>query len=232
MRVGEVLGATRSDLTLPADLGGTIWFALLSIAEPKTRFRAARHQVARLDQPDLLRVVTMAFGHYAPERRLWPFSPSTLRSRFSAVVKALSLDRLPGGKQLDLGSLRAGGATWLLHQTENSELVRRRGRWLNHRSMEIYVQEVAALHFFSTVPAVAKTKVLSLLEGFQNLLFRAEALQRAGVPPAVWFNLFRLGSQPQWLERLGVAKIALGILPGATSDSGAKQKLPVAAWLA
>ena len=228
MRVGEVLGATRSDLTLPADLGGTIWFALLSIAEPKTRFRAARRQVARLDQPDLLRVVAMAFGHYAPERRLWPFSPSTLRSRFSAVVKALSLDRLPGGKQLDLGSLRAGGATWLLHQTENSELVRRRGRWLNHHSMEIYVQEVAALHFLSTVPAVAKTKVLSLLEGFQNLLFRAEALQRAGVRSISFAWVSSRNGWKGWVWRKSLWAYYQELLQTLVQN----RSCTVAAWLA
>lgn len=43
----------------------------------------------------------------------------------------------------DLASLRPGGATLLL-RTEDLELIRRRGRWLSSRVMEIYLQEVMA----------------------------------------------------------------------------------------
>ena len=51
LRIGETLAATRADLLLSGDVEDTCGYALLSIAEPKTRFKAARHQVARLDQP-------------------------------------------------------------------------------------------------------------------------------------------------------------------------------------
>ena len=47
-RIGEVLQATRQSLILPEDVGWTVKFAMLQISEPKTRFRTARHQVARL----------------------------------------------------------------------------------------------------------------------------------------------------------------------------------------
>ena len=60
-RIGEVLGANRKHLVLPGDLGRTIQYCLLQIQEPKTRFKAARHQVAKLDQPQLLKVVEAAF---------------------------------------------------------------------------------------------------------------------------------------------------------------------------
>ena len=46
LRIGETLAATRADLLLPGDVEDTCGYALLSIAEPKTRFKAARHQVA------------------------------------------------------------------------------------------------------------------------------------------------------------------------------------------
>ncbi|CAK9023992.1 unnamed protein product, partial [Durusdinium trenchii] len=87
-RIGEVVAAKRSDLVLPVDTGGALWTVMLRVGEPKTRFRAARHQLARLDWQDLV-------GG-------------------------------PLGRPLDLGSLRAGGATHLLMVTEDSELVRRR----------------------------------------------------------------------------------------------------------
>ena len=43
---------------------------------------------------------------------------------------------------LDLSSFRPGGATWLPQASDNPELVRRRGRWLSPKVMEIYLQEV------------------------------------------------------------------------------------------
>ena len=78
-RIGKLLAASRSDLVLPSDLGGTTDFALLQIREPKTRHRGARHQVARLDQPDLRKIIEAAFARLPRNARLWPFSGQTLR---------------------------------------------------------------------------------------------------------------------------------------------------------
>ena len=48
-RPGEILAAARKDLVVPGDVANTVDYMLL---EPKTRYRAARHQVARVDQCD------------------------------------------------------------------------------------------------------------------------------------------------------------------------------------
>ena len=54
-----------------------------------------------------------------------------------------------------MGSLRAGGATWLLERSENLELVRRRGRWISSKSVEIYIQESSSAQFVPLLdPAV------------------------------------------------------------------------------
>jgi hypothetical protein len=66
LRVGEFTQAMRSDLLLPVDTGFTNQFALLSLQEPKTRFTTARHQTAKLDIPDLLHVVHLAFSRLKP----------------------------------------------------------------------------------------------------------------------------------------------------------------------
>ena len=50
-RIGEALSATRAQLVLPPDVERSADFILLQINEPKARFRAARHQVAQVDQP-------------------------------------------------------------------------------------------------------------------------------------------------------------------------------------
>ena len=71
---------------------------------------------------------------------------------------------------MDLGSLRAGGATFLLLLTEDSELVRRRGRWFAHRTMEIYLQEVSSTVFFPSLHSSVKDRILRLATAFPELL--------------------------------------------------------------
>ena len=93
-------------------------------------------------------------------------------------------------RPLDLGSLRPGGATYLLQQTEDSELVRRRGRWVSHRVMEIYLQEVSASTFLSDLEPGARERVLSAAMAFLDLLNKARDWTRAGIPPAVWLTLW------------------------------------------
>ena len=49
LRSGELLAAVRGDLIFPQDVGGTLDHILIRILEPKTRFRAARHQASKVD---------------------------------------------------------------------------------------------------------------------------------------------------------------------------------------
>ena len=67
MGIGEALKARRADLLLPQDFGSDNPLVLLSIDEAKTRFSAARHQTVKLDIPDLVRVVSLAFAQLTPE---------------------------------------------------------------------------------------------------------------------------------------------------------------------
>ena len=187
-RIGEVLKARRRHLVLPRDLAYTIQYALLQIEEPKTRFRSARHQVARLDHPQLLQVVEISFQDLKADEGLWNFSPQTLRQRFQRLLKALQLDSLPPSvsRGLDLGSLRAGGASWLMITSEDSELVRRRGRWLTSKIMEIYVQEVSALQFLPQLPQRVRTLILEGAGLFPVLLQKVSYLHACGIPETAW----------------------------------------------
>ena len=195
MRIGETLTSRRGDLLLPEDVGNTVSYCLVSIQEPKTRFKAARHQSARLDQPDLLAVVRLAFSGLAFGCKLWPYSASTLRSRFDVIMARLGTDKWQGqgSSKLDLGSLRAGGATWLLQCSEDAELVRRRGRWLNSRTMEIYIQEISSLQFLHKLSSPARDLLFSLLESFPSVLYKASLLQASSTPTSAWFSQFSGG---------------------------------------
>ncbi|CAE6915907.1 unnamed protein product [Symbiodinium sp. CCMP2592] len=155
------------------------------------RFTAARHQALRVDQPQLMRTIELAFKQKSPHQKLWPMSPGTFRQRFFKLGPAFGLDTIPPHvvKPLDLGSLRAGGATWLLQTTENGELVRRRGRWLNQKIMEIYVQEVSSILFLPRLPDDIAQRILETMRLFPDMLATAEVFHSSGYPATTWFTL-------------------------------------------
>lgn len=61
---------------------------------------------------------------------------------------------------INLGLLRAGGASWLLMVSEDSEFTRRRGRWITSKVMDIYTQERWAVQFMPRLPNNTKDKLL------------------------------------------------------------------------
>ena len=197
LRTSEMTHALRSDLLLPSDTFFTNKFALLALREPKTRFVSARHQSAKLDIPDLLSLVETAFHHLEGHQRLWPFSDQTLRHRFSDILKVLHLDSasLKCSKTLDLGSLRPGGATWMMQTCEDSELVRRRGRWLNQRVMEIYIQEISSMQLLLYLSKSQRDLIFSIAASFPKVLAKITCFQKANIPTKAWFALLR-SSEP------------------------------------
>ena len=195
-RIGEVLQACRRDLILPQDVGFSSTSVFLRVEEPKTRYKAARHQMSRLDYEDLVKLVSLAFGDLPNEGQLWPQSGQLLRTRFRQLLQALGLptSQSHGEKPLDLGSLRAGGATFLLMVTEDAELVRRRGRWLAHRTMEVYLQEVSATVFFPRLPEAVKARVMTMAQAFPALLSHMQMMLQHKVPTSAWYEFSQTGT--------------------------------------
>ena len=112
-----------------------------------------------------------------------------------------ALDLPSGGfnnmKALDLGSLRAGGATLLMQVTESGDLVRRRGRWVSEKNMSIYPQETTALQYLKAMPENAHKKVLHFARAFPLILKNARKFHDATIPPNVWFLLFKTHQQKE-----------------------------------
>lgn len=192
LRIGEVFQALRSDLVLPCDAAPGVRGAILQIRQPKTRGSAARHQAARIDPEDIVALLTAVFRKKPKHERLWVLSPSTLRKRFATLQRALGLPLRPFGKQVpyDLASLRAGGATFLLQRFEDSELVRRRGRWVSSRVCEIYLQEVSVATFAEAMPTVAYSRVNRLAGAFPTILTKALFLLETQIPTGAWPRMF------------------------------------------
>lgn len=168
LRTSEMTGALRRDILLPSDTMNSNNFCLLGLREPKTRFVAARHQTAKLDIGDLVRVCELSFHDKLPHQRLWPFSAHTFRLRFKDLLNALQLTpgSHPGVKSLDVGSLRPGGATWQLQTTEDPDFVRRRGRWINAKVMEIYIQEIGSIQFLLHLNQQQRSFIFGLARRF------------------------------------------------------------------
>ena len=192
LRSGELLAASRKDLIFPQDVGGTLDHILIKILEPKTRFRAARHQASKVEQGDLIRVISLGLYNLHPSEALWPLSGSTLRGRLTKALERLGLPTNPGSrpKALTLASFRAGGATWLISKSESVEVTRRRGRWVSVKVLETYLQEVAASTYLNEVPKDSKNLVIAAMSIFLCVLETAEKLTRSCIPKATWFLLF------------------------------------------
>ena len=193
LRIGEATGARRADLILPSDVLGLQKHALLRIQEPKTRLRVARHQAAKVEQLDLVHLIGLAFSELPAGTLLWDRSQQTLRKRLDSVLTRLGVTTPRGGRPIDLGSFRPGGATHLLQITEDSELVRRRGRWISPKVMEIYLQEVASVVLFPSQPYEVRCKILAFAQLFPELLAKADLWTRQKLPHASWFALFSSG---------------------------------------
>ena len=193
LRIGEVLQSCRRDLVLPSDSVPGFSFILLKIKEAKTRGRSAKHQSARVDQPDLIDLISAVYGPLKPDEPLWPWSAATLRKRFNLLLEELGLPtkRCGQARPFDLASLRPGGATWLLHATENSEIVRRRGRWLSSRVMEIYLQEVLVATFLVNLDPDVRQNIESLALGFEKLAQIAVSFLSHAIPSKAWNSLLK-----------------------------------------
>ena len=191
LRIGEAIQATRGCLVLPRDVLYIHSHILLRIAEPKTRLRAARHQAAKVDATDLVELIDIAFSHLPPGSRLWPFSAQTLRRRLDAALDRLGIPTArTHSRPLDLGSFRPGGATHLLQLAEDAELVRRRGRWVSSKVMEIYLQEIAAATFFPNLPPSVRENVLFYAHAFPAVLQQSASWTRAKIPTTAWYRLW------------------------------------------
>ena len=189
LRPAEAVEAHREDLTLPSDTFLALEFVLVSIQEPKTRLRAARHKAGRVDPPDIVRLIELAFAKWPARSRLWPYSSAAFRTRFEQLGNALGLpvERSFGPfRPLDLGSLRAGGATDLYLSTENPALVQRRGRWVSAKVMDVYIQEVSAFTFYSKIDKVIIEKITDLASLFPEVLVHVQHFITAGIPRALW----------------------------------------------
>lgn len=84
-------------------------------------------------------------------------------------------------------ALSVRGQPFLPMATECPELVMRSGRWLAHRTMDVYLQELNATIYFARLPSTVKERALELAHSFPALLSSLGSLLQPKVAPELWY---------------------------------------------
>ena len=132
----------------------------------------AKRAYTRIDESGFVRFADAFVPVVAPETYVFDGNYAQFRAAFIAITREL---RLPssGSASLTWGFLRPGGATWLIRKTDSPDLVRFRGRWTNHRMLEIYVQEVGAVSMLTALRVETRDRIQTLAAAAPALLARA-----------------------------------------------------------
>ena len=119
-----------------------------------------------------------------------------MRTRFYKLLSAVGLTpgAAPAVRDLDLASVRGGGATWLMKATENAELVRRRGRCRTTKVKEIYVQEVEAAIYLPRLPQAVRAFIFELANAFPSIVQTASYWRPLAIPTSSWYLLYLRGA--------------------------------------
>ena len=160
LRPGEALRLTRADILLPSDLLSTRRVCFVKVTDPKNRRIAARREHARIDDYMVVDFLEAWLPRLQPSQRLFPFKAAQMRKLHDQLVGFFGVPT-EDGRGLTPASHRGGGATLCFERTGDLELTRWRGRWSSTtRTLEIYIQEVAAASVLPALDASHRSLVL------------------------------------------------------------------------
>ena len=154
----EFLALPRRHLVLPIDMLQTCHDAYIHIDNPKTR-RFARRQHAKISDQSIIAFITVVFGPIPLDLPITPLNAGTFRRRWNAVLQHLGLPHSSFDKGCTPGCLRGSGATAFYQHTEDIPRIAWRGRWLRQRTLEYYLQEVAAQLLLSHVSSEVRDRI-------------------------------------------------------------------------
>ena len=155
---GELLALCRKDLVFPEDTLGHTTALFVHLANPKTA-RFARRQHGKIDDPIAVAFLFRLFGNEAPSAKLYPASMYSFRRQWQAVLDRLGLPCKAAAHGATPGVLRGSGATFFYQVTENIPLLAWRGRWSRVKTLEYYLQEVAAQVLLSEVSNTCRARI-------------------------------------------------------------------------
>ena len=154
----EMLGLMRKDLIFPSDVCFDSPALFVKIRDPKTA-RFARRQHGRIDDPCIILITENLFGRFSPEQRLYGSTMPAFRKQWNAIMARLGIPFKQSEHGATPGVLRGSGATFLYTASEDVNWVAWRGRWSRVRTLEFYLQEVAAYVMIHSLAPFAKARV-------------------------------------------------------------------------
>ncbi|CAE7242286.1 unnamed protein product [Symbiodinium sp. CCMP2592] len=157
----ELVCLQRSDLVLPEDMMSSDVLAYIHVRNPKTA-RFARRQHSRLEDAHTLRFLVARYQHLGLHERIFRGSLSTYRNQWNAIMSRLEVPHTQAQRGATPGVLRGSGATHLYMETEDVQLVAWRGRWSKLKTVEFYLQEVAAQLLLQQLPASSRERIATL----------------------------------------------------------------------
>ena len=157
----EMMALTRRDLLFPSDLCHDAPCLFVKLNNPKTA-RFARRQHGRIDDEWTIRILHHLFGSVPLDSKIYPYSLATFRKQWNAVMSQLGIPHSQAGHGATPGVLRGSGATFMYTQVEDVSWIAWRGRWSRLRTLEYYLQEVAASVLVHSLHPWAKSKIESL----------------------------------------------------------------------
>ena len=173
----EMLSLTRQDLVFPEDALSPDPVAYVHIRSPKTH-RFAQRQHSRLEDPLVLQMLQALYSDLPLASRLFRGSMHTYRRQWNSVMSRLGVPHRLSERGATPGVLRGSGATFLYLETEDLPLVAWRGRWSKTKTIEFYLQEVAAQLLLQRLPRWARERI-KLLSKFSRALI-LHLLQECG----------------------------------------------------
>lgn len=171
-RIGEVLGARRSDLLTPSDLLSEEPKLYLRIGNPKSRRRGANIQYTTVDIPFWTNLICKIFEDLPRDARLYEATPSAFRTRWNAVLKQIGVD---SRHRLTPGSLRAGGAIAAHKRGLGINDLLWKLRLQHLKTLSHYLQETTAVSVLPSLPEKVRTRIQLLRSILPKLRFAARS---------------------------------------------------------
>ena len=157
----EFLALTRKDLVFPEDALFQQKSMYVFVKNPKTA-RFARRQHARIDDESLIFLARCIFGPLPLDVRLFGASPAVFRRQWNCLFDHLGIPRRQAARGATPGVLRGSGATHEYLQTSDIAQIQWKGRWSRLRTLEYYIQEVAAQLFMFELPVETRHRITML----------------------------------------------------------------------
>ena len=170
----EFLALRRQDLVLPRDALLEKPILYVHLRNPKTA-RFARRQHAKIEDALVISYLDTLYGDSPLQAPLFVGSASVYRRQWDAIMDRLQILHSRKTRGATPAVLRGSGATHLYLATEDVTLIAWRGRWTKLKTVEFYLQEVAAQLMLHQLDSLARHRI-QFLSGFAAHVLRQSIL--------------------------------------------------------